>query len=361
MKTSRKVHSTFSRRFGVTGGFLLLATALSFAGPRPRFELTELGSLPDASGAGIAYGVNDRGDVVGMADRRGAPRPFLFRNGTLIDVGIPDWWGQALVINNRGQMVTKEFTPSILHYFLLSDTGRQDLTLDVEASTARIFTPMMVNDDGIVVGIAQLNPPSAFGYNACAWKNGVATFLAAPANALASGALGINQAGTIVGHVTIPTPFFGHHSFRATIFRGDQPVTLDVPAGAVGHIATSINDVDEIAGDLYRRQDLAGDPHAFLFSEGRFRDLGVLPGDAMSNAMGLNNAGQVVGLSQSLGAEPRAFLYTDGQLYDLNDLVKHARGWYFRTANAINNRGQIVGEALVNRESRPFFLTPIRK
>ena len=57
---------------------------------------------------------------------------------------------------------------------------------------------------------------------------------------------------------------------------------------------------------------------------------------------------------------PGAFLYSGGELYDLNDLVKHTRGWHFRAAYGINNRGQIVGEALFEGASRPYLLTPIR-
>jgi len=39
--------------------------------------------------------------------------------------------------------------------------------------------------------------------------------------------------------------------------------------------------------------------------------------------------------------------------------MKGSKGWHFRTANAINNRGQIVGEALVEGGSRAYLLTPI--
>ena len=102
-------------------------------------------------------------------------------------------------------------------------------------------------------------------------------------------------------------------------------------------------------------------PSAFLTIGGTPRDIGVLRGHLLSNATDINNSGQVVGHSQDLTGDARAFLFSEGELYDLNDLVMRASGWRFRAANAINNNGQIVGEALVQGISRAYLLTPIRR
>ncbi len=82
-------------------------------------------------------------------------------------------------------------------------------------------------------------------------------------------------------------------------------------------------------------------------------NLGTLPGGDQSGAYGINNAGQVVGWSDSGATEPpdassfsrtifihnHAVLWNHGQPHDLGLL----KGFPFSSARAINNRGQIIG------------------
>lgn len=71
-------------------------------------------------------------------------------------------------------------------------------------------------------------------------------------------------------------------------------------------------------------------------------DLGTL-GGMNSQANAINNRGQVVGNSTLAGeAITRAFLWEDGVMTDLGSL-----GGTFSKANAINNRGQVVGASEV--------------
>jgi len=69
-------------------------------------------------------------------------------------------------------------------------------------------------------------------------------------------------------------------------------------------------------------------------------DLGVLPGDFASFANGLNDAGQVVGISQTAGGATHGFLYSGGSKTDIGSL---SGGDTY--ANAINTAGNIVGSA----------------
>lgn len=85
--------------------------------------------------------------------------------------------------------------------------------------------------------------------------------------------------------------------------------------------------------------------HAFLWTkEGGIQDLGALPGDVRSEALGINEKGQVVGLSIDADHNTRAFLWQDGVMTDLNTLLP-AGSPVLLYANDINNRGQITGEA----------------
>ena len=76
------------------------------------------------------------------------------------------------------------------------------------------------------------------------------------------------------------------------------------------------------------------------------RDLGTL-GGAFSYAYGINDFSQIVGWSQLGDGSSHAFVYLKGQMRDLHDLLSAApSGWTITAANGINDRGQIVANAL---------------
>lgn len=88
--------------------------------------------------------------------------------------------------------------------------------------------------------------------------------------------------------------------------------------------------------------------HAFLWQKGKMRDLGSLGGDN-STALALNDRGDVVGYSELPNTESyqshsqiwllHAFLYTNGKMRDLGTLP----GDIVSIANGINAEGQVVG------------------
>ena len=356
MKTSKPPH--FVAVMCVLIATLLFINNIACAEPRPRFHLTDLGALPGALSGGIAYAINDRGNVVGSAvNSNGLVRPFLYRDGTMTDPGSATGWGEAVAINNAGQVLTHEYVDPELRSFLIDDATVIDLT----AQAGQWVSAASVNKAGVVVGVT--TPDGVGGtegsqYNAFTWSKGVFTTQGMPAGALTAVALDINKPGTIAGLLTIPSHDLGLDGFRAALFRDGQATLLSLPEGALGSDARALNDFGDVAGNAYYTPGGDGQTRAFVFVRGKPRNIGVLRGDLISNATDINNSRQVVGMSHDLVNEPRAFLYSGGVLYDLNALVKHAEEWHFRTANAINNRGQIVGEALVEGASRPYLLTP---
>jgi probable HAF family extracellular repeat protein len=65
-------------------------------------QVTELAALPGASGDSTAYSVNERGEIVGSA----GGRPFLYTEGAMRDLGtLGGATGTARGINDRGQVV----------------------------------------------------------------------------------------------------------------------------------------------------------------------------------------------------------------------------------------------------------------
>jgi probable HAF family extracellular repeat protein len=83
--------------------------------------------------------------------------------------------------------------------------------------------------------------------------------------------------------------------------------------------------------------------HAFLWSNGVMRDLGNFgpipsPGRAYSQALGINDAGRVVGEANRPDGQVRAFLWANGTMYGLGTL-----GGQQSRASGINSSGQVVG------------------
>ena len=85
--------------------------------------------------------------------------------------------------------------------------------------------------------------------------------------------------------------------------------------------------------------------HAFLWRNGKMRDLGVLPGHVFSIAYGINNKSQVVGAAEADGKTKsvpfsvHAFVWSAGKMTRLEDM----HPGYNSYARSINDRGQVVG------------------
>src|SRR5688500_14427299 len=69
-------------------------------------------------------------------------------------------------------------------------------------------------------------------------------------------------------------------------------------------------------------------------------DLRMLPGGGVSEALNVNDRGQIVGWGSTSTGEMHAILWQDGQPIDLGTL-----GGTMSRAWSINNRGQVVGES----------------
>jgi len=101
-------------------------------------------------------------------------------------------------------------------------------------------------------------------------------------------------------------------------------------------VPTGINNDGQVVG--YRSTTPAGDPHAVLWENGFVRDLGTL-GGSHSQALAINDRGQVVGTSDAGGGGYHAFLWQNGVMTDLGTLGGISQ------AVAINASGQIVGNS----------------
>ncbi len=88
-------------------------------------------------------------------------------------------------------------------------------------------------------------------------------------------------------------------------------------------------------------------------------DLGTLGGHS-SNALDINNKGQIVGNSHILNGDSHAFLYDSANgMLDLNDFIDPDSGWVLTIAYGINDLGQIIGSGEINGQTHAFLMTPI--
>jgi probable HAF family extracellular repeat protein len=186
-----------------------------------------------------------------------------------------------------------------------------------------------------------------------------------------SWATGINIAGQVVGYSYISTSSTQIHAFRTAPNSRISVATDDLGTllGGNNSRASAINASGQVVGwseiAASVSQHCSGCGHAFRTEANRpinpaTDDLGTL-GGSWSSATGINARGQVVGWASLAGdTETHPFLYTGGAMHDLNNLVPANSGWKLTDAVGINNAGQIAGTGInPNGKLHAYLLTPI--
>lgn len=296
-------------------------------------SISDLGTLggPDSLVNVANHTLNEKNMVVGISETS-TPDPNgddLCNLGTFL-VCLPFVWedgvltalptlggnnGQALGINNRGQIAGQAETP---------------------------------NSDPC--------SPFAREVEAVIWEHGVVKEILPPFGGTAAVANAINDNGQAVGISGCITA-----NLYAVLWNHGTPINLGSLGGVAGNFAFDINNKGQVVG----QSDLPGDMllHAFLWQDGVMTDLGSLS-EALpaSEAIGINNRGQVVGFSlNAAGDDPSAVavLWEDGTITDLNTVVPADSPLFLMEATAINDRGEIAGFGrLADGEHRGFILTP---
>jgi uncharacterized membrane protein len=125
-------------------------------------------------------------------------------------------------------------------------------------------------------------------------------------------------------------------------------------------IPKAINDAGAMVG--YRRlEDTSGNYRAVVWTDkGGMKDIGLLPNTHSSQALSINNAGIVVGVSEEPGISggPQAFLYQKDKLTKVEMPMVIVSYAY-----AINEKGQIAGYCgrLNDENVNAFMWTPMAK
>ena len=371
------------------GLFAALATPVPSAAQRerqqklqlPHYTITDLGTLngttesPDAT--------TNRGWVESASTSAGDDQhAFLGRNGVTTDLGtlgvgpnsnpgISTDFGSSGTDRVADQARTsgsessgEDFCFFGAHVTCLRFPGPNSAVTPLPTLGGYTGEAFGVNNRGQVVGAAENTTPDAtcpaprLEAKPVVWdKDDVQELPTFPGDP-DGGASAINDHGQIVGASgdCLVTSASVRH---ALLWQHGTLTDLGNLGGTSGTFATDINNQTDVVGQSNLRGDTTA--HAFLWTErDGMQDLGTLPGDVASQAIGINDEGQVVGLSIDADGNAAAFLWQDGVMTDLNTLIPADSPLFLFVASDFDSRGQIVGWGVETStgETHAFLATP---
>ncbi|NUO72123.1 MAG: hypothetical protein HOQ10_05350 [Frateuria sp.] len=359
----------------------VLALPLAAAANSGRYRVHNLGSLGGTSSAGA--GINDFGLIAGFSNLPGdqSTHATAWLAGSTFDLGTLGGPNSAVVFpskNNYGLIAgvaeTDRLDPNGESWscsaFFPSATGHTCLGVVWEWGRKRALPTLGgnngfaagINDVGQVVGWAETarrdptcDPRSGqvLQFLPVVWgpgKDQVRTLPLLDGDSSGS-AVAINNRGQVVGISGDCDQAVGRFTARhAVMWEQGRIVRLGDLGGVAWNTPVAINQHGEVVG--FANVPGGATPgrfheHAFLWTRGSgMRDLGTLPGDTRSQALGINDRGQVVGLSYGGTAGLRAFLWENGVMRDLNTLLAPDYFDHLLFANDIDDAGRITGQAL---------------
>jgi probable HAF family extracellular repeat protein len=357
----------------IAASLLLVSLATAHT---PRYRLTDLGPVGPG---GLPLYISANGIISGAAAASdGSDHAVLWYKRFKVDIARPGLGGAnsiAFGVNAFGQAVggaeTGEPDPSRVDFcgfktyglpsaggvcapfFWQNGVMRKLPTLGGNNGTAS-----QINRWGVAAGeaetaLADPDCPERFQFKPVTWHHGRIHELPTLPGDPDAVAYAINDRGQVVGSSGTCAPFnpalqLALHPLHPILWQPDgTAISLGSLGGTgygVGNLAININNHAHVVGT----SDLAGDAtaHAFFWrSETGMEDLGTLPGDVGSGAVGINDSDEVVGVSLDASFNLRAFVWHRGEMTDLNLLVPASR-LHLMLATSVNARGDIIGLAV---------------
>jgi probable HAF family extracellular repeat protein len=344
---------SLSAAFVVPLAIVLLA---SLTEDRPRaattpgpYTVTDLGTLGTGQSA-QAYDVNEATQVTGYAGNHA----FLWDDGILTDLGSLGVGSIGQAINEAGQVAGYSSLTGSGNRATLWDSGTK-INLTPGLASSDTSGASGINDLRQVVGT--INSATPF-----VWQNGTITTLGHLGGG-AGNAFDINNAGQVVGSskTTLQSQVLGPLS-HAALWQGGIVIDLGVLPGDEESGAAAINETGQIVGssDRVDPETYEVTSHSFLYDDGVMTALPVASTESYGGD--INDAGVVVGTMRAGGGVSpyRAYIYADGVVTDLNTLIASGSGLHLAYALGVNNAGQIVGVAYdATARYHAYLLTPV--
>jgi probable HAF family extracellular repeat protein len=282
-----------------------------------RYTITDLGTLGGPTSR--AFDLNGVGQVAGSSEILRSDgflqsNPFVWKDGVMKDRHVRLQVPYPVLINRAGQIAGTKASGRYFQAFILDHgvvTGLGVLRGYWAGCCSRAAG---INSMGQVVGTSDLNGDSGTEHPFM-WQNGQMTDLG-----FEGVGTDINDAGQVVGYSYSDGGFiWSNNSVR--YISGFTPMAINEKTQLAGYISTPSG------------------PHAALWENNVVKDLGTL-GGTRSVAYGINDLGQVVGMSVNAAGKDRAFIWDGTSMINLGTL-----GGTASTAYAINRAGRIVGES----------------
>ncbi len=345
----------------------ILATAQT-----PRYAVTDLGTLGGTVGS--ANGINYEGRVAGAANLpNGNSHAFLSGPAGMYDLGTlggpnssegglnASFQAAISAETSKTDPLNENFcgfgTPHLCLAALWNGTMTALPTLGGNNAIA-----YAINNQGQVAGAAETGikdptcvAPQALQFEAALWgPAGQIQVLPPLPGDTVGAAMWLNNYGQAVGSSGtcasggVAPAFDGAH---AVLWQNGVPVNLGNLGGSMVTLGQSINDLGEVVGCADLAGELPGFPfvqlHGFLWTQAAgMQDLGTVGTDFTSFPFAINNNSQAVGASCDDMGNCRAFLWQNKTMVDLNALLPANSPLYLAFAFAINDAGEIAGQAI---------------
>lgn len=322
------------------------------------YNLTDLG-------AGMAFSINNNGQVVGIDDSSQATLFDATGQGNHTNLGSNS---QATSISDNGQIVGWSYTTNFKAVVYRPSSGG-GYSAD-EMGDGMAFS---INNSEQVVGYsASYIGPS----EAALFKYTESPFPGYDITTLGDGrAYSINDTGKIVGYTINKYSYVTYATIFDPTGHGNN-MNIGTLGGYNSSEALSVNESGQIVGYAYIYDpppdpfDYEGEDYrAVLFDGASIGDniyLGTIDGYSDSQALSINDSGEIVGYSfqpMSQLWNYRATLFDPkggGNNIDLNDLIDPIPDWTLTMAYSVNNKGWIVGTMYDSSQNyHAYLLTPV--
>jgi probable HAF family extracellular repeat protein len=389
MKTQTSVQSRFLR-IALSSLLVAMSCGLFAASEHKRqYTITDLPSLGGTNSR--ANSINNRGWLAGYSNLTGnqTRHAALWRGRELTDLetlGGPNSAVTWSVKSNSGLIagISQTAMPdplgeawsSAAFYPGATGTGYINLGFAWENGTMRALPTLGgnngfatgANSRGQIVGWAENTvhdptcvPPQQLQFRPVIYgpkANQIAEFPLFTGDT-SGAATAINEQGQAVGISGICDQAVGRHTAKhALLWDNGKVVDLGNLGAPWWNTPTNINQRGDVVGFAGAPNDPDGNfLQAFIWTAKHgIQPLGFLPGDVHSEAYGINEKRQVVGLSCDADGNCRAFIWKNGVMRDLNDFKPASYTARLEQARDINEAGEISGRSIDAAGLRRAFL-----